>query len=225
MRNKSFLFVFVIIIVLIIASCFPTDPPKRKVLPIQYRPQEQDNYCSVACIQMWSIWHGYCPSQAQIADYVWVGTSGAFPEDVLKGVRYFTDSWNAHLAQRCLPDPAAQGDIIAATVTGIKYDVPSIMPFYGGIHSVLVRGYEGEKDPPIAEALYIHDPDPWIGSDVIIASDLKDFYFLPVQARFFAIIGERSFLSTGIQSHHDFVENGGTYYGGPQTYDPFVFIE
>ncbi|NIM16125.1 MAG: hypothetical protein GTO45_29330 [Candidatus Aminicenantes bacterium] len=200
-------------------------PPYVVNLPVPFHQQECGNWCGIACIQMWADFDGWLVTQAEIASYLGiVGNLYASPYDLERGVGAYTASpgW---LERREWDEPGGQGELVAASITGIKYGVPSIMPFGGGTHAVLIKGYEWreEDDIPIALACWYHDPNGIVNRK-ISAAQLSN-YFDCFPADYWVIVGDYDFVLEGINGHFAFIAAGGTYYGGPQTYDPFVFQE
>ena len=203
-------------------GCFNNDLPFVRKLQIPYHSQDQNNYCAVACIQMWADYQGECPTQSQIASFLGVQPTGLYPDQIVQGVRQFTPSWG-FLAQRCCTEPGAQGDLIGGIIAGIDRGFPAIMPFYEGTHTVIVRGFEWyeENYKPIATVMYYHDPDPFYGANqIVFAYELESYCFTPAQGNYYAIVASSSFVEQGIDGHNYFILSGGTYYGGPSFYDP-----
>jgi hypothetical protein len=94
-------------------------------LPVPYHGQEQFNYCSVACIQMWAEWDGYMTlTQDEIAQEVGIYGIGSLanPYDVERAVGIYTNSMG-YLARKPW-EPGAEGDMIASTIEGIKFSTP-----------------------------------------------------------------------------------------------------
>jgi hypothetical protein len=113
-------------------------------LPVPFHAQQEINYCSIACVQMWAHWDGYYAlSQDTIAQEVGIYGTGwlANPYDVERAVGIFTNSMG-YLERRSWVEPGAEGDIIASTIEAIKHSTPSILPIDMGRHTILIKGYE-----------------------------------------------------------------------------------
>ena len=174
---------------------------------------------------MWADRDGDCPDQYLIASTIGVSAGGAYPDDIIEGLNAFTFCPWPKLAIRCWTEPDAQGDLLAGAIRGIEQNYPAVVPFYDGTHAVIVRGFEWhenlETGKPVAEVMFYHDPDPWEGPDqALVANMLLDYYFTPVAGDYWIILALPSFVEDGINSHIQFIQAGGTYYGGPSIYDP-----
>jgi len=217
------------ILVIIIAGLFfvqwwcsfgTSNPPYKTNIWVPLHNQECENWCGIACIQMWADLDGVLVTQTTIANYLGVvGSMTPNPYELETGVGHFTCSpgW---LERRPWDDPGAQGDLIAASITGIKYGIPSIMPFYNGDHAVLIKGYEWreENGKPVALSCWLNDPRGY-ENQKISASKLAA-YFECFPYDYWVIVGYPEFVWEGIAGHDAFVAAGGTYYGGPLKYDP-----
>jgi hypothetical protein len=225
MMKTKILLIIVSALFLIQWTCTPPAPKPPYVvnLPVPYHQQECENWCGIACIQMWADFDGWLVPQADIASYLGiVGNLKASPYDLEIGVGAYTASpgW---LERRACYEPGGKGELIAASITGIKYCVPSIMPFYGD-HAVLIKGYEWiDEDQPIALACWLHDPDG--RNNWKITAGQLDYFFECYPSDNWVIVGYYDFVLEGIGGHAAFIAAGGTYYGGPPVYDPFVFQE
>ncbi|UCH98444.1 MAG: C39 family peptidase [Candidatus Aminicenantes bacterium] len=128
--RRAFGFLILICLTLSMVSCF--DGPWTDVLDdVPYCPQEQYNYCAIACIQMWA-WYDrhFDVTQNQIANYIGIATLGSYPENVVEGVNAFTDSYGFMVEYN--NTNIGQDHCIAACIAAIKDFTPAIMPFYGG---------------------------------------------------------------------------------------------
>jgi len=222
--RRFFLVVTVFCLMLSTFSCF--DGPWTDTLEnVPYCPQERYNYCAIACIQMWAWYQGYTNvTQPQIANYIGVTTFGAYPDMIVQGIERFTASLgflveykNTNLGQDCC---------IAACIAAIKDFTPSIMPFYGGTHGVLVIGYTWhyENKIRIADDMEYHDPNPEMGPNKNLTPiGLKTGAFWTVKNKYMAIVGRRLQLRNGLDGYNTFIAEGGTFYGGPSNYNPLTF--
>jgi hypothetical protein len=100
------------------------------------------------------------------------------------------------------------------------------------MHAVLTIGYksheegEGEDKRPVADYMWYHDPAPWLYDGECLqvsASRLKTHYFTLVDVWYYVIVGSPIYTQWGLAGYADFLSKGGTFYGGPDVYDPFVF--
>lgn len=195
------------------------EPDPHVKLPIIYHPQECPNYCGIACIQMWAHWDGDLVSQQEIADYVAFSGSGTNPVELEKGVGNYTCSpgWIAALPWDF---PGAQGDLIAAAIRGIDAWVPAIMPYWAD-HAILVFGFKWKVDAngkPLAILVHYHDPNG--APDQKRTAQELAYFFQPALYNYWVVLGYEDFYSDGVAGHESFILNGGTYYGGPNPYDP-----
>lgn len=200
------------------------NPPFYENLWVPYHQQECENWCGIACIQMWADRDGVLVNQGEIATYLGVGNQKASPFHLEMGVGAYTSApgW---LEIRGWYDLGAKGDLVASSITGIKHGYPSIMPFYGGEHAVIIKGYEWREvdEKPVAISCWYHDPNGF--NNWRISASILSRYFECGIYDYWVIVGFRDFVWEGMAGHQAFIEAGGTYYGGPQTYDPFVFQE
>lgn len=218
MKLKVYLLI-IISIFMIQAFCDSEDPGKNINLPVPYHAQIHENYCGIACIQMWADFDKRNVTQEEIADFL--GIEGQFVSPTLleQGVSYFTNS-QAYLASELMTEPDAQENLIAATISGIKDYTPSIMPFFED-HAVLIKGYKWHEDingRPIADRAYVHDPDNLPDRDLSAAS-LKAL-FMASPFSYWVIVGQYSYIPEGREGYNIFILEGGTYYGAPSSRDP-----
>lgn len=211
----------VMVCVLILFGCPTLKKDFKLQIPFMYA--ESENYCAVACIQMWAWYDGNTFfTQDEIAQDLGAPTSLSMTE---WGVNLFTNSigWT-----EIRPASNYSQDLcITASVESYKQDCPSIMPFYGGQHGVLTTGYKYHDDQdgrPIADAMYYHDPMPGVGGAhlCLSAEVLKEGFYTPVQGYYYVIVGDRMFAASAVDAYDAFLDAGGTYYGGPTNYNPFV---
>jgi hypothetical protein len=199
------------------------DPPYYRVLPVPYFAVQTPGagYCAVACIQMWGHYDKKYYSQDEIAIYVGIPT---LPDDAVDGVNRFTNSdgwieWE--------PDTKRGQELTIAYSIACVFDgCPSIVPFDGGTHAVLAIGYKYHRntmDIPIADFLTYHDPD--VGGNLeMTGAELYGIRFLPVQSRYYVIVGARRHVTMGANGLAEFKAAGGTYYGEDPD-DPFVPLQ
>jgi hypothetical protein len=228
MKKQVFLIIVLIVIIFPVSSCIDSWTDIRDA---PYRYQLQNNYCAVACIQMWAIFDGadeFEITQDFIADHINFGYygNGVIPDDIRDGVEMFTDSFG-YVAQE-LPTNLGQDECIAACIASIKDFRLAIVPFFKGLHAVLAFGYKWhyENGMRIADKMYYHDPNPLVGPNrVLPAYDLKIAYFKPINDPpcYWSVVARRRNRTDGIDGYNIFISEGGTFYGGPSVYDPLSF--
>jgi hypothetical protein len=217
---KKILFLSVVLVMII--GCLPDgDPPVyHRDLNVPYRAWEVYDYCTVACIQMWGLYDGLSYQQDVIANYIGAPTT---PNDAETGVGMFT---------RCIGflevEPAYGGfqqDLcIAYSIACVDNErEPSIMPFYGGAHAILAKGFDWHRNQyltPIADFMRYHDPNPAQGGYLEMTGTQLKQRFSPANGYYFVITGMRFAWQWGLTGLLAFLDEGGTYYGGPLNYDP-----
>ncbi len=199
--------------------CSSGEPEKNINLPVPYHDQVCQNYCGIACIQMWAEYNGIYVTQQAIANFLGISGETVSPYLLDQGVAYFSGS-QGYLEFRPFDELDAQGDLIGATICGIQENIPSIMPFYGN-HAVLIKGYKWHEDlygRPIADRAYYHDPDD-LPNQNITAGTLESA-FIPCPFNYWVIVGYPSFVPEGREGYNVFILEGGTYYGGSSNRDP-----
>ncbi|MCX6580874.1 MAG: hypothetical protein NT166_11915 [Candidatus Aminicenantes bacterium] len=217
MKMKVFL-IIICAISLMQFICSSGEPDKNINLPVPYHQQVFSNYCGIACIQMWAEYNGICVSQQEIAAYLGIGCEFVSPYLLDQGVANFTGS-QGYLAIGSIFDPDAQGNLIGATISGIKEYIPAIMPFNGN-HAVLIKGYKWHEDAngrPIADKAYYHDPDD-LPNQIITAGELESTFV--ARPSYWVIVGYPSLVPEGREGYNVFILEGGTYYGGSSNRDP-----
>jgi len=220
--KKLMLTIVIPVLFLINMGCPVGDPNNERNLPVAYYEQECFEWCGIACIQMWADWDGNCVTQTEIADYTGVGNDTATAQELLIGVGHYT-AVEGYLEERYYYEHGAQGDLISSTINGVLDYTPSIMPFYGD-HAVLIKGYRYHRDEygrPIAERVYYHDPNEFVGGPNKTApgADLG-YLFQPAPYRYWVILGQEDYVQDGMEGHDAFVLQGGLVYGLPGPYDP-----
>lgn len=227
MKKHVFKMIVLIVIILPLLSCF--DGPWTDIRDgVPYRPQIQNNYCAVACVQMWAMWDGYDESlipQDLIADNMEINYygNGVIPENIEEGVGMFTDSSGYMKVEP--PTNFGQDDCIAGCIASIKDFRLAIVPFKRGTHAVLAFGYKWHYDGirRVADIMYYHDPDNLVGPNkTVVGVKLKTEKFLPdtIRASYWVVIGRFKNSTDGTSGYNVFITEGGTFYGGPTNYDP-----
>ena len=224
--RQLFLVLTVFCLIFFTIACF--DGPYTDVLPnVPYRSQEHSNYCAVACIQMWAWYDGNYVTQTQIADYIGLEPLGADVTATLTGIEHFTNSFGFLVMYD--DTNIGQDYCIASCIASVKDFTPSIMPFSGGIHGVLVIGFTwhyNEDDIRVADEMVYHDPDPSYGAYQKVTADaLKIGRFWPILTnnRYMVFVGRRSLWKNGVSGYNTFIAEGGTFYGGPAVYNPLTY--
>lgn len=230
MKKHVLQMIVLIAIILPVLSCF--DGPWTDIRgPVPYREQIQNNYCAVACIQMWAMYDGADESEIPqdfIADNMDINyySSGVEPEKIEDAVDMFTNAYG--YMKIASSTNYGQDQCIAGCIASIKDFTLSIVPFNRGTHAVLAFGYKWHYDAGVrvADKMYYHDPDGDAGADLVVyAHTLKFQKFLPDSRRgyYWTIIARRKNSTDGDNGLNIFINEGGTFYGGPSTYDPFTF--
>lgn len=220
MKQKILLAVIASLFLMQFTCNIGSAPPNRLNLWVPYFWQECSNWCGIACVQMWADKDGWYVDQEDIATQIGVvGNNFAHPYQLEMGVGAYTCA-DGYLEARAWHEVGGKGELLGAIVAGIRAGYPAIMPF-GGNHAVLVTGYrwrEGSDGSPIAISYYYHDPDGRPDQEIGAAEveRLFDCGFSDI----WVIVGFPEFVWEGIEGHNQFIVAGGTYYGGPETYDP-----
>jgi len=210
---------FLIVLIGFFVGCYDDPPDNIVQLNVPYYAWDTDGYCSVACIQMWAAYDGYCISQSVISSYVGIPTT---PEKTASGICQFTNAvgyveWEPDLGNYY------QDLCISYSIASVEDRCPSIMPFNQGNHAIITVGYQYHIDGggvPIADNMTFHDPDPNQGDNLnITAANLK-IRFEPSNGYYFVVVGFNVYVNIGIDGYNSFLMAGGTFYGGPVNYFP-----
>ena len=224
MKLKKIIHIIVVVLIVFLTGCPIGDPAFKIDLPVSYFPQEYENWCGLACIQMWADFDGNIVTQGELAVYTGSGYNKVAPQQLVLGVSHFTNS-EGYLAVKDGFEAGAKGDLIGATITGIKNYIPSIMPIYEE-HAILIKGYkwiEDEDDRHIGQKVFFHDPDGRPAQSWTVGTLETAFMGCPIN--YWVIIGRPYFLPDGIDGHDEFVLRHGVYYGGPLVYDPKEILD
>lgn len=223
MKQKIFLIIIVMLFLVQWTCTTGEKPPFSKNLWAPFYWQEQSNWCGPACVQMWTDKCGIYVEQLEIAAFCGVPTpsTGLVPPHILRdAVGYFT-TVNGYFASRSWFSILGRDELIASCIASVDNGQPSIMPFWGD-HAVLIKGFDWEEDPydgkPVALGCMFHDPNG-LPNDYISARRL-DQYFDTGGSDFWVILAYSWLEWRGIEAFGDFIAAGGTYYGGPDVYDP-----
>lgn len=223
MKSK-FLMGITFLLMFFFAGCF--DGPWTDELDVPFMYQTTDHFCVAACIQMWSQYDGRSPMPTQREIYDYVGSYSplgyVLRENIKYGVTRFTNSHGVLYEES--PTNVGQDACIAACIASIKDFRPAIMPFYGGRHAVLVIGcrWHYENKRRVADSISFHDPQS--GANIIkSAAELKEIFFnFDVNdGIFWVVLGDDKDIDDGWSGYMTFIEEGGTYYGGPTRYNPY----
>ncbi len=226
---KRILFILFALSLLVICNCDEVE--KGVQLDVPFHPQEENNYCGIACIQMWSEfdWGPYIAynDQYSIAEVLNVGIQNVPVETVLVGVSEYTNSMG-HLAVIDMFEDGALGDLVSAMVAGIDDRVPSIFPFEKDDHVAIVKGAKWNDQVvivedqrivrPLAISVTLHDPRSH-GNKTYTAARFKSYVAIS-NMNYWTILGNEDYLDIGTSAHDTFVFRYGSYYGGPMLYDP-----
>jgi len=227
MSKRTALVLVIFLIVLI--ACSITIPYIVK-LPVPYEPQEPGTlWCGPACIRMWGLYNGASPpSQAFIASQICGPNGTSFPDlewaaNHYSGVFAFFYEFQG--------DNIGQDYAISTAFASLRRGQPSIIHWRGdsspyATHVVLVTGGEwnetyylpsGEKVPVIEfirvkEPSSLGDPD---GNLLPIGAVKIAFYIKTVDGHYKIVTGSRFAYMEGLSGYQEFLNRGGTYYGGP----------
>jgi hypothetical protein len=223
--RKTIIAPILVVIGLMITSC---DGPWTDIRDVPYRPQENlELYCGMACIQMWAAYERINPepnqgdiyyrlSQNTHEGYIWA-------EDIAAGVTYYTNS-AGYLLEYENGDEVSQDLCISACIASIKDYRLALVPFKRGRHVVLAYGYKWHYDSNkrrVADVMHYHDPDnkPY---QTVSGAMLKLYKFQYDLNRnsYWTIVGHKKYETEGTAGYRKFLEEGGTYYGGPSDYQP-----
>ena len=216
---KIKILVIVLSVLMMQIICSSGDPGKNINLPVPFYYQLQPNYCGIACIQMWADYDHRYVTQKEIADFLGIEDQFVHPTLLEQGVSYFTNSQGT-LAIEDMIELDAQENLIGATISGIKDFIPSIMPFWGD-HAILIKGskwYEDAYGRPIADRVYIHDPNS--GANKTITAAVLKTAFQPCPFSYWVIVGNPFYVPEGREGYKTFLSEGGTYYGGSCNRNP-----
>jgi len=203
-----------LLLIIILFCCFPTT---HKVLSVPYFSQIYLGWCGAACIQMWSYYDGYSPTQQEIASYI--GWTGAHPAAIAQGVGIFTNSIGVDMP---FGSSEVQQDLaIAAQTASIDDNIPSVSIIDQGYHAGIVIGWDWTPTiwGPRADQLRYHDPQRG-GNIWRTVRQWKDNYFTAYQGQHVIILGLASHVGEGEAGYWEFLAAGGCYYGGPKDYEP-----
>jgi hypothetical protein len=210
MLKKIILCLIILSIILPYTGC-EDEPSPYRILPVPFFWVEGYQWCTVACTKMWAHYDGNTHvGQPEIASYVGVPT---YPDKAVDGVNHFTNSdgwmqWEPYTKY-------GQELCIAYSIACVEDRCPSIIPVDGGTHAILAIGFKWHKNAmgtPIADFMTCHNPD--VGERIeITGGELYNNYFLPVQFRYYVIVGARRHVTQGAIGLAAFKAAGGAYYG------------
>jgi hypothetical protein len=195
-------------------------PPNYSVsLNVPYYAWIGQNYCTVACIQMWGAYDGVYVDQATIASDVGAPTN---PYDAAHGVDLYTHSIGFVEMEEAISE-SKQDLCIAYSIACVDDTVPSIIPFNSGLHAILANGFDWHPETdgrPIADYMRYHDPDPNYGPNLEIPGSYLKSQFTPANGMYYVVTGMRLYGDWGLSGYAAFLMKNGTYYGGPALYNP-----
>ncbi len=226
---KRILFILFALSLLVICNC--DEVAKGVQLDVPFHHQEEDTYCGLACIEMWSKydWGSYTAfnDQYSIAEALGVGNQRVPVMTVLAGVSEYTNSMG-HLVMIGMFADGALGDLVSSMIAGLDDGVPSIFPFEEAIHAAIVIGAEWKDQVivvedqritrPLAINVTFHDPRSF-GNLKYGALRFKSEIAIS-NLNYWTILGSEDYFDIGTSDHDTFVFRYGSYYGGPMLYDP-----
>jgi hypothetical protein len=110
-----------------------------------------------------------------------------------------------------------------AQIASVDDNLPSIAMVLKGSHAVIVIGFDWTYvgGRPRADAIRFHDPIPGYANMYLPAYLWKQGYFTaPDGGQLAVIIGFLKYITDGENGYSDFLDQDGTYYGGPEEYHP-----
>lgn len=214
---------------LILCACpldFPIPYQKYIELPFSY--QQEDTWCGVACVQMWAMRDGNDFSQPFIASYICGPNGKSSMEMVAEGIGRFTNS-PGHCGVY-YPTDAGQDEALADAAGSLSRNEPAILPFYGGTHAVIARGFEYTKTllsaRTVVKNMTFHDPGYFSGENYwLTAGPLKEGFFKVITDEgdpyggFYQVVVCDSW-SLILAGYKEYLRTNGTFYGGPDSYIP-----
>lgn len=202
---------------IIILICCNPSPHHHKMLPVPFLSQWYNGWCGAACIQMWAYYDGRDPSQDDVASFIGWTISNVWA--IADGVTYFTNSTGY---PRLFGSSQYQQDLAMSTqVASVEDDVPSISIVDGGTHAVIIKGFDwtDTSTGPRADGVSFHDP--WRGPNWYqTAGEWKHAWFTAYNGEHLIVLGAFRYVSEGESGYANFLNQGGTYYGGPENYEP-----
>ncbi len=207
--------VCLLILICTFAGC--VDIPYEVEINLAYSIQTEDTWCGPACIQMWALKDGKFHFQRKIAAEI-CQPGGATWEAMERGVRKFTGSDGVH-AYYSMQDLS-----ISVACGALKNEQPAIVNVYYPTipnHYVIIKKMEWHEDAlervPIFDSLTYHDPvigpDRWCG-----IKEFKTKRYVKQDGSYNVIVGFERSIVEGLEGYQEFLNRGGTYYGGPKPF-------
>ena len=214
--KRCFINSLLLLLIIILICCY--SPPTYKVISVPYFSQRFLGWCGAACVQMWSHYDGYNPTQQEIASQM-SGWTGSDPNRIADAVTIFTNSLGY---SRPYGDSELQQDLaIAAQGASINDNVPSVSIIDSGTHAGLFIGWNWTDTfvGPRADEVCWHDPQrgPTMWRTV---RQWKQSYFTTYYAMYWIVLGHPSYPALGEDAYWEFLAAGGHYYGGEEEYYP-----
>ena len=216
--TKHLIFTITVLSIIILICCNPS-PHHHIRLPVPYESQWYNGWCGAACIQMWAEYDGRYPGQDEIASFIgWTGTN---PPAIANGVGFYTNETGVDWYYGS--SEYEQDLALSSQVVSVKDNIPSISIVNNGYHAVIVIGFDWTDtvNGPRADGVSFHDPLPYNGPSLYIsAGDWKQNWFTAYNGQHVIILGYAWHVSEGEMGYIEFLNQGGTYYGGPKDYEP-----
>jgi len=214
--GKKLIKTITILTIIMLISCVP--PPGNHVrLPVPFISQMYNAWCGAACIQMWAYYDGLYPEQDDIASFIGWTVSNIY--NIAAGVGYFTNSPGYPVEYGS--SEYEQDLAMSAQVASIKEKIPSISIINHGTHAIIAKGFDWTDTSlgPRADGICIHDP--WLGPNFYhTAGNWKHWFFTDYYGHHLIVLGDSYYLYQGESGYIEFLNQGGTYYGGPKHYKP-----
>lgn len=209
------------VLLLIVLICCRRPAVYDTILPVPYVQEKAMGWNSGACVQMWSQYDGYNYAQEQIVS---VTRTGIYPRGIAMAVGMFTREVGLDYYFDPKKDNKQQDLAMSAQAASIINDgIPTISIVCKGTQSFLVIGFrwKRENNRPTIYGIWYHDP-AWNGypSIYVTPEDWKARWFQLFNGYYVIILGYHWYIQEGEAGYEEFLAEGGTYYGGPENYDP-----
>ncbi len=190
------------------------DVPYEVEIDLPYSYKQEDSWSGPACIQMWALKDGRYPFQRDIASETGLTTW----EAMARGVKKFTGSDGVHAYY------TAQDLSISVACGALKNNQPAIVNVYNlGLpdNYVIIKRMDWHEDAlervPIFDSLRYHDP--FLGPNRWHSiKEFKEQQYVRMNKQYNVIVGFKRSIVEGLEGYQEFLNRGGTYYGGPKPF-------
>ncbi len=142
-------------------------------LGVPFRTQEQMDYCTAACIQMWQAYNGL-PETPQQVIYAFYGGSGGSKNMQASAVNYYAFGGGGDVAYMMefadIPHETEEDMFrrsCAKEISSIDAEFPVIALIHSGLHATVLDGghWHIEGDMYMWDSLYVNDPSHFSPGD------------------------------------------------------------